>query len=452
MLKGKSLLAASLVLAYAGVALGAVSADKAAQLGKELTLVGAEKAGNKDGTIPEYTGGLTKPPASYKKGTGWRPDPFEEEKPLYSITAKNMNQHADKLSEGVKAMLKKYPTFRLDVYKTHRTAAFPKYVTDNTVKHALTAKTANGGLSFTGAHGGFPFPIPQDGYEAMWNHILHYGGVANELAFRDYTVDSAGRPTMQVEGSVLQEYPYYDPSRPNAKDFYCFNLHYTAPARRVGEAVLLIDPIDNYHESRRAWQYLPGQRRTKLAPDLSFDTPSSIWAGQCTWDDLFLFSGSMERYNMKLIGKKEMYIPYNDYKMMYWTDHEKDLLKKNHLNPDKVRWELHRIWVVEATLKPGKRHLYHRQVFYLDEDSWVAALADKYDSRGQLYRVGISYITQQYDVPCPWGDSFTIHDLVADSYMVCGEMAPSKKGIVYISHPYPAKLWTPESLAASGVR
>jgi len=224
------------------------------------------------------------------------------------------------------------------------------------------------------------------------------------------------------------------------------------PARRVGESVLIIDPIDSYNQKRKGWQYLPGQRRVKLAPDLNFDTPSSLFGGATTWDDLFLFSGSMERYNFKIVGKKEMYIPYNDYKMLYHTNHEKDLLKANFPNPDAVRWELHRVWVVEGTLKQGKRHLYSKQTFYLDEDSWAAALADKYDGRGQLYRVGFNYLVQQYDVPCLFPDSFAIIDLVTNSYAINALPVPGQKGILYPGHAFPPKDWTADSLASGGIR
>ena len=58
----KTLFAAILAVMSAS-AVAAVSPDEAAQLGKTLTPTGAEKAGNKDGTIPEWTGGLTTPPA-----------------------------------------------------------------------------------------------------------------------------------------------------------------------------------------------------------------------------------------------------------------------------------------------------------------------------------------------------------------------------------------------------
>src|SRR3954452_1036406 len=94
-------------LAFASLAapaLAAVTADEAKQLGTTLTAVGAEKAANKDGTIPEYTGGLKDVPASYKKGSGIRPSPFEAEKPRLVVDGKNVAQHADKLTEGTKEL------------------------------------------------------------------------------------------------------------------------------------------------------------------------------------------------------------------------------------------------------------------------------------------------------------------------------------------------------------
>jgi hypothetical protein len=115
------LLAAALALAFAASAQAAVTAEEAKALGTTLTPIGAEKGANKDGTIPAYTGGLTTPPAGFKSGDGIRPNPFANEKPRLQIDAKNMAQHADKLTEGTKAMLQKYPTFRVDVYPTHRT-------------------------------------------------------------------------------------------------------------------------------------------------------------------------------------------------------------------------------------------------------------------------------------------------------------------------------------------
>ena len=183
-----------------GLAHAGVTAEEAKKLGTTLTPIGAEKPGNKAGTIPEYTGGLTTPPAGFKPGDGIRPDPFAGEKPLFSIDAKNMAQYEAQLTEGAKALMKAYPTFRMDVYKTHRTVAFPKFVLDNTVASATRAKTTNDGRSMQGAHAGFPFPIPQDGYEAMWNHLVRFNGPSYEAKYRNLNVDASGRPTLATEG------------------------------------------------------------------------------------------------------------------------------------------------------------------------------------------------------------------------------------------------------------
>jgi hypothetical protein len=432
-----------------GSAQAAVSADEGKNLGTTLTAIGAEKAGSQDGTIPPYTGGLTTPPAGFKKGDGIRANPFAAEKPTLSITSKNMGQYAGKLTEGTKALLQKYPTFRLDVYPTHRTVAFPKFVITNTEKCAVTAKTNNGGRSMEGCHAGFPFPIPKTGYEAMWNHLVRYNGQAYESKYRNLNVDSSGHTTLATEGNSVQEYPFWDADKAAADVYWRIRLMYTAPARRAGEGLLIVDPLDIGSKDRRAWQYLPGQRRVKVAPDLSHDTPNPGTAGANTYDDIFLFNGSMERFDFKLVGKKEMFVPYNDYAAVY-QGKQSELLKPNHLNPDLVRWELHRVWVVEATLHPGKRHVYSKRNFYLDEDSWAALASDEYDARGQLYRAGFAFMAPSYDIPAPYTDMFCNYDLVAGIYSLTGFVAET--GGMHQTKPLNDREWSPDALAGSGVR
>jgi hypothetical protein len=427
----------------------AVSADEAKALGTTLTPIGAEKAANKDGTIPAYTGGMTTPPAGFKAGDGIRPNPFAAEKPKFAIDAKNMAQHADKLTEGTKAMLQKYPSFRVDVYPTQRSVAFPKFVADNTVKNATKAKTTNDGRSMEGAHAGFPFPIPKTGNEAMWNHLVRYNGAAYESKYRNLNVDANGRAALATEGNSVQEYPFWDNARASAETYWRLKLTYTAPARRAGEALLLVDPLDIGTKDRRAWSYLPGQRRVKVAPDLSHDTPNPGTAGANTFDDIFIFNGSMERFDLKLVGKKEIYVPYNAYAAVYQSKQD-ELLKPNHLNPDLVRWELHRVWVVEATLKEGKRHVYSKRTFYLDEDSWAALASDAYDARGQLWRASFAYMAPSYDLPAPYTDMFSNHDLVSRVYSVTGYIAET--GGMRQVKALPEREWTPDALAGSGVR
>jgi hypothetical protein len=427
----------------------AATADEAKALGTRLTPIGAEMAANADGTIPAYTGGLTTPPADFKAGSGIRPDPFAAEKPRVVIDAKNMSKYEGQLTEGAKALLTKYPTYHLDVYPTHRTVAFPQFVTDNTRKAATTAKTTNDGRSFQGAHAGFPFPIPKDGYEAMWNHLVRFNGVAYEAKYRNLSVDSSGHASLTTEGNSVQEYPYWDAAQADSDIYWRIKLSYTGPARRAGEALQLFDPLDLGAKDRRAWIYLPGQRRVKVAPDLAFDTPNPGTAGSTTFDDTFIFNGSMDRFDFKLVGKKEMVVPYNDYRAVYQSTQDA-LLTPNHLNPDLVRWELHRVWVVEATLREGKRHVYSKRTFYLDEDSWAALASDEYDGRGQLYRAGFAYMAPSYDVPAPYTDMFGHYDLIARIYSLTGYTAET--GGQHQSKPRSEREWSPDALAGSGIR
>jgi len=443
------LLAVLLAGTATAAAHSAVSADEAKALDSTLTPVGAEKAGNKDGTIPAYTGGLTAPPAGYKAGDGIRPNPFAAEKPRLAIDAKNMAQHAGSLTEGTKALLQKYPSFRVDVYPTHRTVAFPKFVADNTAKNALKAKTTNEGRSMEGAHAGFPFPIPKTGYEAMWNHLVRFNGQAYEAKYRNLSVDASGRTSLSTEGVSVQEYPFWDTGKSAADTFWRIKLSYTGPARRAGEALMLVDPLDSGSKDRRAWAYLPGQRRVKVAPDLSHDTPNPGTAGATTFDDTFIFNGSMDRFDFKLVGKKEMLVPYNAYAAVYQAKQD-ELLKPNHLNPDLVRWELHRVWVVEATLREGKRHVYSKRTFYLDEDSWAALASDEYDARGQLYRTGFAYNAPSYDLPAPYTDMFGHYDLVSRVYSLTGFIAET--GGLRHTKPLGEREWTADSLAGAGIR
>jgi hypothetical protein len=448
-------LTAIAVASFATGAWSAVSPDEAKQIGTTLTAVGAEKAGNKEGTIPEYTGGLKDAPASFKKGSGIRPSPFESDKPRLVIDSKNAAQYGDKLTEGAKELLKRYPnSFRLDVYPTHRDVALPAKVLANTTKNAVGAKSVNGGLGVEGALPGYPFPIPKNGYEAVWNHLMRYPGAAYVVKYENWNVDAAGVASLATAGTLTNEFPLFDPKRTDgaAKEsdpFWKIKVMYTGPARRAGEALMVIDSVNPIVHGRRAWQYLPGQRRVKLAPDLSYDTPNAGTAGTSTYSDAFVFNGAMDRFDFKLVGKKEMYVPYNGYKLMYAKD-VKPALTPNHVNPEYMRWELHRVWVVEGTLKPGQRDLYSKRVLYLDEDSWAALAADQYDSKGELYRATFDNVTYSYDVNAINVDNYVFYDFATGTYSAIG-LAGASDGMRYID-PLPELQWASESLAGSGIR
>jgi len=451
---GKTMLAAGFAAIVSASALAAVTADEAKQLGTTLTPIGAEKAGSKDGTIPAYTGPLAAP-ANYQKGATLRPDPFADEKPRLVITEKDVAAQGDKLTEGAKELLKRYKTMRLDVYPTHRTVGVPQRVIDNTVKNATGAKAIENGLAVENALPGYPFPIPKTGAEVMWNHLLRYSGLGYDGSrYENWNVDAVGVATLAVAADAFWAWPIYDakhtgvisPSEP-----YWYNkLLYVGPARRNGQALLIIDSVNPLKQPRRAWQYLPGQRRVRLAPDLAYDTPNPGAAGAGTYDDVSVFNGALDRYDWKLVGKKEMYVPYSSYRLTYHKP-ASDITTPHHLNPDFVRWELHRVWVVEGTLKPDKRHIYAKRVFYIDEDSWTALASDEYDARGQLYRASFAFQSYSYDVQAPFGDTFAIYDFSSGAYNITG-LFGTYGGLKYMSELPRDSAWTADALAGAGLR
>ena len=403
----------------AGAALAAVTAEEAKKLGGELTAFGAIQAGNADGSIPPYTGGVITPPADYKPGSGRYPDPFADEKPLFTITAANTAQYADRLDEGTLGLLKRWPaTFKLNVYKTHRTAPYPDWVLENTKKNATSAKLVNAqGDGVEGAYGGIPFPIPKTGLEVLWNHLLYWQPVAQEARAPGYLVDGGGKVNLMGTMDTYYETPYYNQAKTSLDGpYYKVKAIVREPARVVGDAYLLHYPINYSTATDNTWTYSTGQRRVRLAPEFKYDTPSPAYGGGVYFDEVYLYAGRPDRFDWKLVGRKEMYIPYNAYAQSS-ADPEK-FLGPQHENPDLMRWELHRVWEVEATLKKGERHAASKRKFYFDEDSWKLVLTAAFDQTGELFRAGNNACFQVYDPTvkymfCP----FSVYDLTRGQYV-----------------------------------
>jgi hypothetical protein len=385
------------------------SAQTAADLGKSLTPVGAEAKANADGSIPPWTGGDKDLLKAAVNPT--YPNPYAAEKPIAKITAANLATYQSKLAAGHVALLKKYPTFALALYKTHRSALFPQAVYDETALNPGRAKLVNGGI--TGTTGGVPFPIPKSGEEAILNHKFRFIGSNYSQYMTKATVSPAGDiSTQRINFEFLAQYgnPDIKPADrvPNILSYYMERK--LAPARVAGEVTLaqsaLTETSGNAFQS--IWLYNPGQRRVRLAPEFAYDNPQDD--GLRTSDEVDEFNGGTDRYDWKLVGKKELIVPYNNYQMMAPTVKMTDLLKPNHMNPDLLRYELHRVWVVEATLKKGASHIYGKRVFYVDEDSWSVLIQDKYDTRGELWRV-----SESAPVIAPWlGTVYTGTDMYYD--------------------------------------
>ena len=431
-----------------GQAIAGVTPEEAAKLKSDLTPLGAERAGNKGGSIPAWTGGFKGRIEGETPGAR-RGDPFKGEKPLYTVTAKNMDQYADQLSDGVKGMLKKYPdSYRLDVYPTHRTAMAPQWVYDNTAKNAVRTKLD--GSTPSGAYGGIPFPIPKSGEEAIWNHKLSWRGTAWEALFNQYQITSNGKVVLTTEGHIRQRMPYYyEEGTPDKFDGYHWevNLSNSGPPIRAGEMIVGRQHMDE--EKSAAYVYLTGQRRVRKLPNACCDTPTPASAGLMSFDELSVFSGRTDLFEWKLMGKKEVLIPYNENRFLQAKD--ADLIKGQHLNPDPVRWELHRVWVVEAKLKQGRRHQAPRSVYYLDEDTWQAALGDRWDANGQLWKTLWMFNYVMPDVPGTVQQTFGYYDLLSGQAYVSNVLNDKSY------HHRPSKRWstdvfTGDGLAAQGVR
>jgi hypothetical protein len=447
------ILTAAVLAAFSAAvpAMAAVSAEEAAKLKTDLTPLGGEKAGNKDGSIPAWSGGHTTPIAGDKPG-GRRGDPFKDEKPLYSITAANMAQHADKLTDGQQALLKKYPDYRIDVYKTHRTAAAPQWVYDNTLKNATRAKL-NGDIE-QGGYGGIPFPIPKSGAEVMWNHMLHWRGTAWQFISVQYQLTADGRAVMTSDGIGDQQMPYYSQDgSPEAFEkaggpYWQIRLLNVGPPIRAGEAIAGGTKLDGTKDE--AWVYLTGQRRVRKLPNPCCDTPTPAAAGVLSFDEIEVWTGRLDHFDWKIAGKKEMLIPYNGNKLMQ-PKSDSEVLAKHGVNPDHMRWELHRVWVVDATLRAGQRHQAPKSRYYCDEDTWMCVLADRWDANGQLWKTLWSASFVAPDLPGTVGFSFGFNDLLSGSAYV-SNLYNSKSSQYPLKPRYPDSAFTGDALAAEAVR
>ena len=159
-----------------------------------------------------------------------------------------------------------------------------------------------------------------------------------------------------------------------------------------------------------------------------------------------------DSFNWKLVGKKEMYIPYNSYRLINPELSYKDVHQKGHLNQDYTRYELHRVWEIEATLADGKRHSYSRRVFYIDEDSWGIAVKDQYDGQGNLWRVGESHMLQLYQVDVPWTATETNIDLNDGRYLTLGLTNEERGGGYTFGEPMRRRDYETSALRRLGKR
>ena len=415
-----------LTLTLASGGLHAATPEQAAGLGgAELTPLGAERAGNADGSIPAWTGGITAPPAGYDPDRQ-HTDPFADDPVLFRISTANVGQFADKLSEGQQALLRAYPdSWQLHVYPTRRSASYPDWVYAAVKANAVTARVVREGKGgVLDANVSSPFPIPNSGVEVIWNHNLRWRGIRVSRTFGQAAVTRKGRYTVTL---ALQDWalPYGALPGTTLRDKFpnmllALKSKTIQPGLLAGNGALTLEPIDQTADPRKTWQYNRALRRIVRLPNVAHDFPAFDTDNLRTVDEFDMFNGSPEHYEWRLLGKRELYIPYNAYRLHSSAAGYGDIIQQRHINPELVRYELHRVWVVEGILKPGMKHIYSRRVFYLDEDSWQIAVADNYDQDGKLWRTSEAHALNYYQVPVQWSTLEVYYDLKAQRYLVSG--------------------------------
>lgn len=427
----------------------AVPADEAQALKTGLTPVGAERAGNADGSIPEWTGGITAKLSGNHMGD-IPTELFTDEQPLFKVTKANMADYADMLSEGTKALLNKYPdTFFLNVYPTHRTGAAPQSVYDNAFANATRCETVAGGHSLKGCAGGTPFPIPKSGVEVMWNFLLRTEAPSIEYTFRNIVGNSDGSHTLATRNEIAFQYPqFYEGVTPDSwsGEYAMFRFNTLEPPFKAGESLVIRDSIDN-DKSRQAWQYLLGQRRVRQAPTVSYDTPDFVASGANYFDEVQGFFGAIDRFDWKLVGKREMLIPYNNNGFIGTS--VDDAYMEYHANPEAVRWERHRVWEVEATVSQGKRHAVPKRTYFLDEDTWLISLVDGYDSEGNLWRASMTTPFVVPSIPATLLKTTLVFNLQANTMSVIQALQDEYLEVVPTK---PETYFTGDAVAAEAMR
>ena len=351
------------------------------------------------------------------------PDPFGTDPVLFTITAENAARYAERLSPGQLAMFERYPnTWRMRVYPTRRSAACPNRIYDKSVANAQTAELTADGNGVLNAAEGIPFPIPANGLEAVWNHLLRYRGESLQRTTAQATPTLGGAfVEVRIDERVLYPYAEEGASIRNIGNKLAYFLQtVTAPARLAGTILLVHETLNQKAEPRQAWTYNPGQRRVRRAPNIAYDNPGTASDGQRTSDQLDMFNGAPDRYEWHLVGRRELYVPYNSYRLHSPQLSHAQILQPGHIDPDLVRYELHRVWEVDARLKDGTSHIYARRTFFIDEDSWQILVADHYDGRGKLWRVAEAYTINYYEVPVIWETLMAIYDLQNGRYLAFG--------------------------------
>ena len=451
------LFAASIAVLLSSAAYAGVPAEVVDRLGKDLTPMGSQKSGNKDGTIPEWTGGLQSPPANVTYKFGDRhPDPYADDKILFTITASNIGQYEKNLSEMAKAMFKVYPeTYKMNVYPTHRSCAQPASAYESVKKNSLNSVISPDGSGFTGAMRSTAFAIPSVAQEVIWNHRLKY----RNYKFTRQLVFAAPTKGGDFTAYVTQDegiQTYDDPTIPDVEALDNIAVYYLsntiAPARSAGNVVLVHETINAVLGNRKAWVYSPGTRRVRRAPNIAYDNPLTNSDGMDTTDNFGGYNGSTDRYDWSYVGRQEAYVPNNTYRFAQRDLEYKDILiPGGHINQDYPRYELLRTHIIEANVRPDTRHIYPRRQFWISDDSWFVVQNTAYDARGEIWRLHEQYAITYYEIPVCDRVGAATFDLNAGRYLA-GSLVNQEAQISWDATALTMDRYTPDAIRRMGIR
>jgi hypothetical protein len=430
------LVAAIALLFQMGVAL-AGSPQDADRLGKDLTTLGGEKAANKDASIPAWTG-VEAPLAGWSQGKKrvdfWA---HKNEKPLFSIDVNNMAKYADKLTPGQIQLFKQIKGYRMDIYPSHRSCDAPGFVAENTKKNVTGAAMAPDGWYLKDAYmPGIPFPVPTNGAEAMLNGKFHYRGVGIDYkpTFTAVSPRKGSADWIKAADNVFFYMPWAKKGSTLLSTLppveWYLHFDYTEPAALAGQALNITMHLNE--PGSETFYYFPGQRRVRRMPSYAYDSPQIGFENQYTMDEPEVFFGTLDRFDFKLAGKKEIYVAYDSFGAYNFDGKFEDFAQRDSVNPAHRHYELHRAWVVEATVKNGMRHSAPKRTYYLDEDSWNYLGADDYDGQGKIWKVRESYLIPLYETGSCDASAFVQYNLADGRYLVDLHAAGTGKDIQYM--------------------
>lgn len=427
---------------------GAAFAADANDLGQSLTPIGAERAGNADGSIPDWTGGNLEVPAGWQSGDT-RADPYAGDAKLFTIDASNVDQYTEKLSPGQVNMIKRYAGYRMDIYPSRRSCGYSQAIYDATKANIGVAKLSDKGGIVAG-HGGFLFPLAETGLQAIANFRTAYSGKFTNLKV-NMAVSQTGGGHFTNTGIIHTYAPYFEANARQVDNEYMSKFVYkqTGPAASVGGMIMTLQPYDDSNES---WAYIPGLRRVKKAPTANYDTPVPGQDDLRVFDQTYMFNGLPDRHDWKLVGKKELYVPYNANRLRGANLEVSDIIKDKFPNRDLTRYELHRVWVVEAEAKPGWRNTFSKRVFYLDEDTWTPVVADLYDKQGALWRFQENHLLMAPEVPACVSALDVYQDFNADRYVADNIVVGKGNANYAAENVVSADFFTPDALRRYGLR